>query len=211
MLSSDQAIPVLTKRVHSFHGEILSQRSNIKARVILPLGLSFLVLLGAAISGIHWLEDQNDDGELGARLVTVQMLLHKGQEETALNLVGFLNLITEDEQLVRAWSEKDHEALLKKAVGFFHDILADYGVAHFSFITPNKTCFLRVHDPQNRDDTTDSITLDRAIRTGKPAHGLEVTPEGHLLLQVVYPWNKKGHQPGYIILGQKQDRRLSGF
>lgn len=76
-------------------------------------------------------------------------------------------------------------------------------VTHCYFITPDKECFLRVHQPERHGDIITRFTLDQAIRNNEVASDIELGPLGTFTLCVVKPWLINGQLAGYLELGRE--------
>ncbi|MEN8135819.1 MAG: cache domain-containing protein, partial [Thermodesulfobacteriota bacterium] len=74
---------------------------------------------------------------------------------------------------------------------------------HFYFIEPDKTCFLRVHSPENFGDEITRFTLKKATDTSKISSGIELGSLGTFTLRVVFPWIVNGKLLGYLELGEE--------
>ncbi|MCC6933984.1 MAG: hypothetical protein IT292_12170 [Deltaproteobacteria bacterium] len=76
------------------------------------------------------------------------------------------------------------------------------------FITPDRTCILRVHKPEKQGDIINRFTTLEAERTGKLAAGIEIGPLGTFTLRVVNPVYSKGMLVGYLELGKEIEDNL---
>jgi HAMP domain-containing protein len=83
-------------------------------------------------------------------------------------------------------------------------------MTHLYFVEPEpaRTCFLRVHRPDQFGDVIDRGTLRAAIATKQVAAGKELGQNG-FAIRVVRPWYRAdGDLLGYVELGEEMDRYL---
>ena len=84
-----------------------------------------------------------------------------------------------------------------------------FGITHFYFVESDRTCFLRVHQPQRRGDRIERVTMLTAQRTRRDAWGLELGPLGTFTLRYVRPWlDDSGEVAGFIELGMEVEDLL---
>ncbi len=177
--------------------------NEVRKRILIPLGLVLLVLLGASVCAIYWLQRWHINCEVRANITRVQRLFQSEVEEEAELIKSLIDHLMHDENLHKAWLARDRDALLAHSMPYFEEIIAENRVTHFYFYDLDRLCFLRVHNPPRRGDYIDRFTLDRAVREGKPVHGLELGPFGTFTLRVVHPWRIAGELAGYIELGME--------
>jgi signal transduction histidine kinase/ActR/RegA family two-component response regulator len=103
--------------------------------------------------------------------------------------------------IANAWQRRDRAELLQGAAPFLEAWRARFGISHCYFIAPDKTCFLRVHQPDQFGDTIQRYTMAKAATSFKPEHGLELGPLGTLTLRMVAPWRINGELTGFVELG----------
>jgi|GEM_PF-891962 len=172
-------------------------------RILIPLGLTLLILLTVSIVSIYWLQRLHLNEEVERHLKEVEQLFHMKQDEEAKVLESQINLLQLDKNIQTAYLAKDKEALLRHTMPFFNTIQAKYQVTHFYFIEVDKVCFLRVHNPSRYGDIIDRFTLADAKHQNVPVYGIELGRFGTFTLRVVYPWRVNGKLIGYIELGKE--------
>ncbi len=111
------------------------------------------------------------------------------------------NQIAGNQQILKAWQQRDLPALNELVQPFFEQLKREYGITHFSLIAPDRTCFLRVYDPPQRGDTINRYTLLAAQRTGEDAWGIDLGSTGAFTLRYIRPWKQDGKAIGYLELG----------
>tara|TARA_R110002095_G_scaffold163200_1_gene141355 strand:+ start:20190 stop:22148 length:1959 start_codon:yes stop_codon:yes gene_type:complete len=176
---------------------------NLKLRILLPLVVAIVVILGCSLFGMYWQGRQAIDADVKARVKGAQRVLANQLDEDAALLMGFQQFLTNHEKLQEAWSSRDREELLQHAAPIYERINASNRVTHFYFIDLNQTCFLRVHRPAQYGDTISRKTMQQAATTGKTSYGIELGKFGHFTLRVVQPWLVDGKLVGYIELGEE--------
>ena len=176
---------------------------NITKRILIPLGLTLLILLTSSIISIYWLQRLHLNEEVEEHLKEVEQLFQMKLEEDAKLLESQITLLQLNKKLQQAYRTKDREALLRQARPFFQTLHTKYQVTHFYFIDVEKVCFLRVHNPPRYGDTIPRFTLADAMRQDTPVYGIELGKFGTFTLRVVYPWRVDGELIGYLELGKE--------
>ena len=173
----------------------------LRKRILIPVALAFMVILGLIIATNYYLQQLHIDKASQERLLRVEKSLPLFIEDDALTLETALDSIAKEPLLRQAWLTRNRTALLLASTPYFEDIRSRLKVTHFYFIEPDSTCFLRVHQPSRHGDTIKRITLARATESGHLASGLELGPLGTITFRVVKPWLLEGKIIGYLELG----------
>ncbi|MBI4774281.1 MAG: PAS domain S-box protein [Deltaproteobacteria bacterium] len=176
---------------------------KIKSRILVPLAVVLLVLIGISIISIDRLSGMLIDEEMKDRLKAVQGLFEQELDHDARLLSGLIDGLARNENLRTAWRNKDRELLLHYATSLLEDMRSKYRVTHFYFIQADEVCFLRVHNPPWYGDTISRFTLNEARATNRPNYGIELGPLGTFTLRVVHPWSVDGGPEGFIELGEE--------
>ncbi|MFQ5508757.1 MAG: cache domain-containing protein [Leptospirillia bacterium] len=111
-------------------------------------------------------------------------------------------------EITRALAAGDRGALLAQSNALFIKLRREQHITHLYFHRPNGQNLLRVHLPSRHGDQIRRFTMEEAMRTGKPASGVELGPLGTLTLHLVTPWFSEGPEPvlvGYVELGSEVD------
>jgi signal transduction histidine kinase/CheY-like chemotaxis protein len=177
--------------------------NNMTKRILIPLGLTLLVLLMISVGSIYRLQRMHLDEKIRVHLGEVGQLFQMKLGEDAKVLESLINLLQLDNNLQKAYQAKKRETLLYNAKPFFDAIRTKYQVTHFYFIDINKVCFLRVHNPSRYGDLVPRFTLADAMREDTPVYGIELGKFGTFTLRLVYPWRVNGELIGYIELGKE--------
>jgi len=180
-----------------------TNEKNLTKRILIPLGLTLVILLTISIVSIYWLQRLHLNEKLEKHLEEVEQLFQMKLDEDAKVLESQINLLQLDKNIQNAYLAKDRDALLRNAMRIFNAIRTKYQVTHFYFIDVDKVCFLRVHNPPRYGDTIPRFTLAGAMRQGVPVYGIELGKFGTFTLRIVYPWRINGELVGYIELGKE--------
>jgi len=117
-----------------------------------------------------------------------------------------LDKLVADPALLGPYLARDREKLLAAAKPIFEALKTRDQITHFYFLDPPpaRTCFLRVHKPEQFGDVVGRDTFSAAIATGKIGHGKELGKTA-FALRVVKPIVKDGKVAGYMELGEEID------
>ena len=117
-----------------------------------------------------------------------------------------LDRLVADPALVGPFLARDRERLLAAARPTFEKLQAEDQITHFYFLDPPpaRTCFLRVHAPDQFGDVVNRDTFSHAIATRKIGYGEELGRTA-FALRVVKPIARDGAIVGYMELGEEID------
>jgi len=176
---------------------------HLKRWIIAPTAMA--VLAGGVLFGIYQYRIGGDEASKKMRALTEQARL--GWDRHLSTQVQILKAqishVAHDEALLAAWQKRDLANLAGLAQATFAELKRDNKVTHFYFIEPDRTCFLRVHQPARRGDRIARNTLLIAEQTGEDAWGAELGPLGTFTLRYVRPWRQNGVLLGYLELGME--------
>jgi PAS domain S-box-containing protein len=111
-----------------------------------------------------------------------------------------IDQITSNQEILKAWQKRDIPAVNALTQPVFDQLKREFGITHFYFIAPDRTCFLRVHDAGWRGDIINRHSLLAAQRTGEDAWSIDLGTKGSLTLRYVRPWKQNGKVIGYLEL-----------
>ncbi|WP_321396002.1 ATP-binding protein [Emcibacter sp.] len=115
----------------------------------------------------------------------------------------------EIEALKGAFLARDRSRLYQLARPLLEQLETDYQISHLYFTGPDRTNFLRVHNPEQYGDVIDRYTTRQAEQSGKLFGGLEIGINGALTLRVVMPWkDNTGRLIGYLEMGKEVNNIL---
>jgi signal transduction histidine kinase len=174
---------------------------QLKKPLFLFLGFTlYPLLIIYGISG-YFLEEHHFQKNNFHDLKMVEELLEHQNKQHTRELQSLISHYAADPALQEAFLSQSRQELYQAAFSDFQAILQQ-DITHFYFINLDKTCFLRVHNPERHDDLINRFTIEEAARTGRVAAGLELGPYGTLTLRVVEPWYVDDKLIGYIELGR---------
>ncbi len=183
---------------------------QIKKPFFLLLGFTlYPLLLFFGVAG-YYLEHHYFEKNVLSELKTVERLFTHQSDLHASELESLIIHFEHEEDLQKAFLSKSREQLQQASLPIFHKIL-DRGISHFYFFNKDRTCFLRVHNPERHGDLIDRHTAKEAERTGRFSAGLEMGPYGTFTLRAVLPWHINGELAGYIELGRDITNLTSKF
>jgi hypothetical protein len=125
-------------------------------------------------------------------------------------LSAALDEILADKALMKTFRERDRAKLLSEARPLFKRLKTQKAITHFYFLEPEpgRTCFLRVHAPEQFGDVVQRATFTKAIQSGKVGAGMELGKTA-FALRVVKPVREAGKVVGYVELGEEIDQFLT--
>lgn len=176
---------------------------NIGMLLLVPMAVAILILLGIAVGSIYWVQHRHISDDMRLNIYNIQRVFRIELDNDSQLIRGLIDFIEHDEDLRNAWLAKDRDELLRFAEPIFQEIRSKYRVTHFYFIDPDRTCYLRVHNPQRHGDRIDRFTMDDAFNRNQLGCGIELGPYGTFTLRVVKPWRINGKLVGYIELGEE--------
>ncbi len=124
-------------------------------------------------------------------------------------LKSHIGQVAGDPSMAAAFRNRDLATLTTLSRPLLDKLKMGYAITHFYFIEPDRTCFLRVHQPERRGDRIDRATMLTAEQTGEAAWGCELGPLGTFTLRYVFPWREQGRLLGYLELGMEIDGLVS--
>jgi PAS domain S-box-containing protein len=180
-----------------------SRFSSVRVRVLIPLSVALVVVLG----GFGWASYSNQKRKQDERCDILRNAVSAGLRaelnREAGTIIAALEAVSWNTELRAEMLDGNTEALYERAKPLFDQIRRQNRITHFYFLSPERVCLLRVHQPARHGDKIDRFTVKEAERTGKTAHGIELGPLGTFTLRVVRPWYDNGRLIGYIEMGEE--------
>ena len=183
-----------------------AQIVRLRSRLLLPLALAFLALFILGFTAIYLIQKRSLDANVEDRISNARLLYSELLKVEAEVLWSLTNNFREMKNLQPPFLAGNRAELLRQALPLFREIESRHDITHFYFHRPDKTCFLRVHNPERHDDLIERQTLDQAAQSAAPAYGVELGPLGTLTLRLVQPWRVDGKLIGFIELGKEIDK-----
>lgn len=180
-----------------------TEGDRIRTRMLIPMVILLVVLLGVSVTSLYWVQHRIIDEQVAAHLSGTEGLFQSLLANEAKFINGQIDFLKVDSSIVSAWLDRDRERLLSRVTPLFEEMHSKYLVTHFYFVEPDKTCFLRVQDPDRYGDKKKLFTLDRVISEGKASYGIELGKLGTFTLRVIHPWVIDRKLAGYMELGME--------
>lgn len=180
--------------------------AKIRHRIMAPVSIAILLLFLIWFGTTYLVQGKNYNNELKMRFDGAYQLFNKLLAVENDVLESLASTYVDKSSLTKAFLSGDREVLLEEARPLFENIRQRFNITHFYFHLPDKTCFLRVHNPPRYGDQITRHTINFADRNDSPAYGLELGPLGTLTLRFVIPWRVNGELIGFIELGKEIDQ-----
>lgn len=175
---------------------------RIRMRILIPLGIILLVSVIFSIVSIYFLQRQHLEKGVRRQLASVPQLFQGLLDNEARHISTLISYVLLKKEMVDAFAAHDRQMLLKRTETEFTALREKNNITHFYFHLPNRTCFLRVHKPEEHDDFIDRFTLATAAEQQREAYGIELGPFGTFTLRVVRPMRVDGELLGFIEFGR---------
>jgi len=179
--------------------------NRIKRRILIPLAIALLVLLGTTIAGFHQHDQYFLDKDINAQITRANELFQTELEEDAELMSALITFLKRDPCLQQRFLAADRDGLLRCAKPLFELIRREHRITHFYFHSVDQVNFLRIHNPPRFGDHIGRFTMKEAVKEQKNASGIELGPFGTFTLRTVSPWYIDGKIVGYIELGEEID------
>jgi len=171
-----------------------------------PVGFAILLICFIGIGATYLIQQRHYDQELNLRFSGTYELFNKLLQVETDVLEGLASTYVDRVAFRKAFLSGDRELLLRETLPIFKKIKKRFKITHFYFHLPDKTCFLRVHNPSRYGDLITRQTINFAAKNDAQAYGLELGPLGTLTLRFVIPWYIDGKLVGFIELGKEIDQ-----
>lgn len=183
--------------------DTFSMESRVRARVLLPVFISLLLLIMGVIISMYVysrsriIDESRRISESAFNNFEFQVF------QLAYSMEKNLQIISMNSAIKSAFLSKDRQLLKELSKPILNNFKEKSSTTHLYFINKDRKCFLRVHHPERQGDIIDRYTAIQAEETGKTASGIELGLLGTLTLRVVLPWKDNGELAGYIELGDE--------
>ncbi|MDD5065827.1 MAG: ATP-binding protein [bacterium] len=182
---------------------------KVRIRVLVPMVISIVFLLGAFVFTVYRIQDRNASNIVMRKLNSVRQLFNAQLESDAGMMSAVLKPFFSDKRMISALSAKDRNSLLGYSKPLFEQLRAEHKITHLYFIGPDRINILRVHNPGKYGDIISRFTTLEAERTKKLSYGIELGLLGTFTLRVVVPCYEKGRLLGYVELGEEIDHLVN--
>ncbi|MBF0472141.1 MAG: HD domain-containing protein [Nitrospirae bacterium] len=173
---------------------------------ILPILLIVFFILFLISIVIFWTHQKRElKEEMLKKLHSSEKILDEDIEKDARFINGLIEPVTSNIQIEKALINKDHKTLQLIGEPIFKHLQTKYNITHFTFIDPQRTNIIRLHNPTLYGEKVNRYTCLQAEKTGKTSYGIELGMLGTFTLRVVEPWYRNNKLIGYIELGMDID------
>ncbi len=186
-------------------------RQNLHLKVLLPMSIGLLIFLGLYALSTSWYLNREIYRDLNNKINDIDKRFHDLLNHRAELMEVQLRQLSDNPQLQNLMLNRDRSGLLQASEPTYKWLLEEMQISHIYFHNPDKTVFLRVHNPPRYGDRISRHTLQQAAQTGFPTHGIELGPLGTFTLRTVVPWRQKGKLIGYLELGQEIELLINSF
>ncbi len=184
---------------------------NIQKRVLVPLTLTFLVLIISFLYSGYQIRQFDAKASLEYRHQAARSLYQTLVDQRLESMRGAAQFIAADQNLQRAMRAGDTDALMELAVPILRRMSLQQDIPLMYFHTVDGKNLLRVHRPFPFPHSMDRFTIRQAMETQRLSQGVELGPLGNFTLRVVYPWHSRGELIGFIELAQDVNRILKNL
>jgi signal transduction histidine kinase len=181
---------------------------KIRRQVLIPLTLTFLLLVTAFLFTSYRIRVEDYASDLGRHYQQVQKVLGSLIADRIQSMTSVVEFIADQERFQAAMRQKDRAALFQHGSALLERLFSRQQITHFYFYDKNGNMVLRVYQPENMTESSPRFTKQQAMTKGTPVSGLELGKVGTFTLRVVYPWKINNELIGYIELGQEIDSLL---
>ncbi len=181
---------------------------NIQRRVLVPLTLTFLVLIVSFLYSGYQIRQFDANAALEYRHQAARSLYQTLVDLRLESMRGAVQFISADQDLQQAMRAGDVDALIELSTPILRRMSLQQDIRLMYFHTVAGENLLRVHRPFPFPYSMDRFTIQQAMQTQRVSQGVEMGPLGNFSLRVVYPWHSRGELIGYIELGQDVTRIL---
>ena len=188
---------------------------HLKQKILIPLSLVLILVM--IISSFFFYNHQVKVWENNQ--ISLNYKLNEHFEDTIKQNVSMMQVAIEslehDPEIINNYKEQNRDRLYQKIAPIYAELNQNHQITHFYFTNTNQTNFLRVHQPDRFGDSINRQTMLQAVKTGKPAWGLEIGPLGTYTLRLVSPLHQQGHRGGeligYMELGMEIEHALNNL
>lgn len=183
-------------------------KKNVRRQVLIPLTLTFIILVTAFLYTSYRIRLNDYDMRLSGRYERVQSVLESLIDNRTNSMGTIAEFIAEQRRFQNAMTGGDRQLLLEHGSALLERLVDKQQITHFYFHDAAGRNLLRVYQPDNVTESSHRFTMVSAMTKGTPVAGLELGGNGTFTLRLVYPWFVDGQLLGYIELGQEIDPLL---
>lgn len=176
---------------------------KIKSRVLIPLAIAVIGLLGAFVTGTYRVLEMNLDDEVDRYLSSVKKYL-KAQHQRDLDELGAAVVnIAQSREVQAAWTDKEQDRLSSMLQPYLTELKFNHDISHLYLYDSLGNLIHCMDGCPAGDQHQDGFTLSRARVTGRFSYGMELCEHGTFSMRVVMPWLVDDRLAGYIEIGKE--------
>jgi PAS domain S-box-containing protein len=187
----------------NFRGDTAMKSYSLRKRILIPMSVGIVVLLGVFLFGIYWFQQKHLSSEVDSKLKSVEKLFRGQLESDAGMMAAALHMLRRDKRVTTSLKEQNRKALFDLTSTDFGHLHTVHGLTHLYFTGIDRINILRVHKPGKYGDEINRFTTLEAQETGEVSQGIELGPLGTFTLRVVEPWYDGDELIGYVELGEE--------
>ncbi|NTW69579.1 MAG: response regulator [Chlorobiaceae bacterium] len=160
---------------------------------------------------LWWQQQQRLEEDVHRSETEITEAFRKSIDVSKEGLTVTLEAISHNSLLNEALRDHDKNRLYSLSSPLYSRLERYHGITHLNFIDTGRICILRVHNPSRSGDRIERFTVREAQRTGKLACGIELGPQGSLVLSAVIPVMENGHHLGFIEISREVESILKAL
>jgi signal transduction histidine kinase len=184
--------------------QLLTQmrKNSIRKKVLIPLSLTFAVLLVAFVWAGYGIRRTDEQLMLQQHFRSAQSMLAGLLKEDVAILHSTAEFIAGQQSLQTAMLHQDLPSLGNVSGPIYERISRQLDITHFYFHDTQGRLLLRVYFPEDVSRPKQRrLIMQKAMRGGRPESGLEIGRHGTFAQRLVFPWYLEDELIGYIELG----------
>lgn len=176
---------------------------KIKKWIVIPAAMAIAIGLISFTAHLYTKQRQQSNHAIKQISKDIRLRWNKNISHRAELLKSQITHIAENEALIDAFENRNRSTLLSLALPLEKELNNDYHITHFYYTQPDRTCFLRVHQPERYGDQINRLTTLTAEITGRDCWGVESGTLGSIALRYVHPIKKNNRLIGYLELAME--------
>lgn len=178
---------------------------RIKLRILIPLTVALVGLLGAFVTGAFRLKQNALDGQVRQYLSSVKKVL-RTKHHTEIESLG--RILDNLQSLSHVYSNKDRATFVANVNPIFNELCRNHAVSAIHFYDINGRVFAEVNREIADSEPAEHSTLTKVMESGEPFFGMELSNSGSFSLSYTVPWKVDGEIIGFIEL-EKELRHIT--
>ncbi len=182
---------------------------NIRLKLIIPYAISLAIVV-FSIQLLLYIYQQNKQQAYANSLnIELNHSLQNRLDGDTSKISAFIRFIKDNEDIKKAWFERDRQKLVQKSTPVYHWLRAQHQITHFYFHNRNGSNFVRIHAPDKHGDIIKRATFRQSMNNLDISSGIELGIFNEFVLRTVSPWYEDGELIGFIELGKELNHIIS--